>query len=126
MPGVEIDRKRIITSDEAIRLREVPKSIVILGSGAVGVEFASIFRRFGSEVTIIELLPRLVPAEDEAISAELEKSFKKQGIAVHTGTKVTKAVAGANGVDDRGADARRQDAEAAAPTICSWRPAAVR
>jgi len=88
VPGVEIDRKRIITSDEAIGLREVPKSIVILGSGAVGVEFASIFRRFGSEVTIVELLPRLVPVEDEAVSAELEKSFKRQGIKVMTGTRV--------------------------------------
>src|SRR5215212_5193755 len=87
VPGVEIDRKRIITSDEAIALREVPKSMVILGSGAVGVEFASIFRRFGSEVTIVELLPRLVPIEDEAVSAELERSFKKQGIKVMTGTK---------------------------------------
>ena len=98
MPGVEIDRKRIITSDEAIGLREVPKSMIILGSGAVGVEFASIFRRFGSEVTIIELLPRIVPAEDEAISAELTKSFKKQGITIHTGTKVTKASPSATGV----------------------------
>ena len=99
VPGVEIDRTRIITSDEAIGLREVPKSMVILGSGAVGVEFASIFRRFGSQVTLIELLPRIVPAEDEAISAELEKSFKKQGITVYTGTKVTKAAAGASSVD---------------------------
>jgi len=99
VPGVEIDRKRIITSDEAIGLREVPKSIVILGSGAVGVEFASIFRRFGSEVTIIELLPRLVPAEDEAISAELLKSFRKQGIKTYTGTKVTKATASDAGVE---------------------------
>src|SRR5438876_614487 len=80
VPGVEIDRKRIITSDEAIQLREIPKSIVIIGSGAVGVEFASIFRRFGSAVTIVELLPRLVPVEDEAISGELAKSFRKQGI----------------------------------------------
>jgi dihydrolipoamide dehydrogenase len=72
---------------------------VILGSGAVGVEFASIFRRFGSEVTIIELLPRLVPIEDEAVSAELERSFKKQGMKVLTGTKVTSARAGADGVD---------------------------
>ncbi len=98
VPGVEIDRRRIITSDEAIALREVPKSMVILGSGAVGVEFASIFRRFGSQVTILELLPRIVPAEDEAVSAELQKSFKKQGIVVHTGTKVTAATATADGV----------------------------
>jgi dihydrolipoamide dehydrogenase len=99
VPGIAIDHKRIITSDEAIHLREVPKSLVIMGSGAVGVEFASIYRRFGSEVTIIELLPRLVPVEDEAISAELAKSFKKQGITSLTGTKVTKASATASGVD---------------------------
>jgi len=99
VPGIEIDRKRIITSDEAIHMKEIPKSIVIMGSGAVGVEFGSIFRRFGSEVTIIELLPRIVPVEDEAVSAELEKSFKKQGIKVLTGTKVTSAKPGANGVD---------------------------
>ena len=99
VPGVEIDHKRIITSDEAIHLKEVPKSLVILGSGAVGVEFASIYRRFGSQVTIIELLPRLVPIEDEAVSAELEKSFKKQGIVTMTGTKVTRAQATDTGVE---------------------------
>jgi dihydrolipoamide dehydrogenase len=99
VPGIEIDRKRIITSDEAIHLRDVPKSVVILGSGAVGVEFASIFRRFGSDVTIVELLPRLVPIEDEAVSAELERSFKKQGIKVLTGTKVTSARPTSTGVE---------------------------
>src|SRR6185436_12573062 len=99
VPGIEIDRKRIITSDEAIGMKTIPKSIVILGSGAVGVEFASIFRRFGSDVTIVELLPRLVPIEDEAVSAELERSFKKQGIKVLTGTKVLSAKAAASGVD---------------------------
>jgi dihydrolipoamide dehydrogenase len=99
VPGITIDKKRIITSDEAIHMKEIPKSIAIMGSGAVGVEFGSIFRRFGSEVTIIELLPRIVPVEDAAVSAELEKSFKKQGIKVMTGTKVTSAKAGPNGVD---------------------------
>jgi dihydrolipoyl dehydrogenase len=99
VPGIEIDRKRIISSDEAISMKEIPKSIAILGSGAVGVEFASIFRRFGSEVTIVELLPRLVPIEDEAVSAELERSFKKQGIKVLTGTKVTSAAASGAGVE---------------------------
>jgi dihydrolipoyl dehydrogenase len=98
VPGVTIDRQRIITSDEAIALREVPKSIAIMGSGAVGVEFASIFRRFGSEVTILELLPRLVPVEDEAVSAELEKAFRKQGITCHTGARVTSAAAAGGGV----------------------------
>ena len=88
VPGVEIDRRRIITSDEAVALREVPKSIAIMGSGAVGVEFASIFRRFGSDVTILELLPRLVPVEDQAVSEELEKAFRRQGITSHTNAKV--------------------------------------
>jgi len=91
VPGVTIDSKRIVTSDDAIHLPEVPKTLAILGSGAVGVEFASIFNRFGSKVTIIELLPRLVPVEDEAVSAELQRSFRKQGITVLTGTKVSKA-----------------------------------
>jgi dihydrolipoamide dehydrogenase len=99
VPGIEIDRTRIITSDEAVALREVPKSIVIMGSGAVGVEFASIFRRFGSDVTIVELLPRLVPVEDEAVSEELAKSFRKQGITSHLGAKVTSAKADADGVN---------------------------
>jgi dihydrolipoamide dehydrogenase len=91
VPGIEIDRKSIITSDQAIALPAVPKSIAIMGSGAVGVEFASIFHRFGSEVTLVELLPRIVPNEDEAVSAELEKAFRKRKIAVRTGTKVTSA-----------------------------------
>ena len=98
VPGIAIDGKRIITSDEAIHLKDVPRSVIILGSGAVGVEFGSIFRRFGSDVTIVELLPRLVPLEDEAVSAELERSFKKQGITVLTGTKVTSARSGSSGV----------------------------
>jgi len=99
VPGIVIDRRRVITSDEAIGLRDVPKTLVIMGSGAVGVEFASIFSRFGSDVTIVELLPRLVPLEDDAVSAELEKSFRKQGITSHTGAKVTAATVNGDGVD---------------------------
>jgi dihydrolipoamide dehydrogenase len=99
VPGVTIDKRRILTSDEAIHLREVPRSIAIIGSGAVGVEFASIFRSFGAAVTIVELLPRLVPVEDEAVSAELEKSFKKRRIVSHTGARVTAATADPGGVD---------------------------
>jgi dihydrolipoamide dehydrogenase len=99
VPGIQIDRTRIITSDEAVALREVPKSIAILGSGAVGVEFASIFRRFGSDVTVLELLPHLVPVEDDAVSTELEKSFRKQGITAHTGARVTSAKVAGEGVD---------------------------
>jgi dihydrolipoamide dehydrogenase len=99
VPGIELDRMRIITSDEAIALRAVPASIVIMGSGPIGVEFATVFKRFGSEVTVIELLPHLVPLEDGAISIELEKSFRKQGIAFHTSTTVTAARAAADSVE---------------------------
>jgi dihydrolipoamide dehydrogenase len=99
VPGIELDRKRIMTSDEAIFLREVPKSLVVMGSGPIGVEFATVFKRFGCDVTVVELLPHLVPLEDETISLELEKAFKKQGIKFHTSTTVTSARAKADGVD---------------------------
>ena len=114
VPGVAIDHGRIITSDDAIHLREVPKTVAIMGSGAVGVEFASIFRRFGSDVTILELLPRLVPVEDDAVSIELAKSFRKQGITSHTGAKVTGATATADAVaiDVQLADGTRQQIRA--------------
>ena len=99
VPGIAIDHDRILTSDDAIQMKAVPKSIAIMGSGAVGVEFASIFRSFGSDVTILELLPRLVPVEDEAVSAELAKAFRKRGITTHTGAKVTSAKPSKDGVD---------------------------
>lgn len=99
IPGIEVDGTRIIFSDHAIHLPHVPTSIAIMGSGAVGVEFASIFKSYGSEVTIIELMPKLVPLEDEAVSNELERTFKKRGIKAFTGTKVTGAKATATGVD---------------------------
>ena len=110
VPGITVDHARIITSDEAIHLKEVPGSIAIMGSGAVGVEFASIFNRFGSKVTLIELLPRLVPVEDEAVSAELARSFKKQGITSLVGTKVTRAEVTGAGVtlDAQAADGKTQ------------------
>ena len=133
VPGIEVDRKKIIFSDEAIHLPSVPKSIAIMGSGAVGVEFASIFKSYGSEVTVIELLPRLVPGEDEAVSAELERVFKKKGIKVLTGSKVTSAKAGAKGVDievlgaDPSTSSGRVRNHRSCRSICCWsRPAAVR
>jgi len=88
LPGVEIDGSTILTNREILQLDSIPKSLIVVGAGAVGVEFASIFRTFGSEVTILEMLPRIVPLEDEEISAELEKSFKKKGIRIETGAKV--------------------------------------
>jgi dihydrolipoamide dehydrogenase len=91
IPGIAVDEERIVTSNGALGLKKVPERIAVLGSGAVGVEFASVFSRFGSKVTLLELLPRIVPNEDEEVSAELERAFKKQGMAVHTRTTVTKA-----------------------------------
>jgi dihydrolipoamide dehydrogenase len=97
LPGVEIDGKVTLTNREILQLPAIPKSLVVVGAGAVGVEFASIFRTFGTEVTILEMLPRIVPLEDEEISPELEKAFKKKGIRVETGAKVESLKKDANG-----------------------------
>ena len=87
LPGVEPDAQRILTNIEILNLQEVPKSLAILGAGAVGVEFASCFHRFGSKTSVFEMLPRIVPVEDEEVSKELERVFKKSGIRVETGAK---------------------------------------
>ncbi len=87
LPGVQPDAERILTNIEILNLTAVPKAMVIIGAGAVGVEFASIFHRFGTKVTILEMLPRLVPVEDDEVSNELARSFKKAGIRIETGAK---------------------------------------
>jgi len=106
IPGLEPDAKTVLTNREILDLKNIPKSMVVIGSGAVGVEFGSIFHRFGTEVTIIEMLPRAVPLEDEEISAQLEKSFKKQGLAVHTQAKVEKVAKTSKGVTVEFTDAQ--------------------
>ena len=88
LPGLNVSPGRLLTNVEILDLSEVPQSLVIVGAGAVGVEFASIYRSFGSEVTILEALPRLVPIEDEEVSAELARAFRRRGIAMHTGAQV--------------------------------------
>jgi dihydrolipoyl dehydrogenase len=88
LPGVEIDEKTILSNRGMLTVPEIPKTLVVVGGGAVGVEFASIYRTFGTEVTLVEMLPRIVPLEDEEVSAELEKSFKKKGIRVETQARV--------------------------------------
>ncbi len=98
LPGIEFDGRRILHSDHALGLTEVPSSLAVLGAGAVGVEFASIFASFGAKVTIVEILPRLVPIEDAALGDELEKSFRKRGIESHVGTRVEGVIAGEKGV----------------------------
>lgn len=87
LPGLQPDAEFLLTNIEILNLTQIPKTLGIIGAGAVGVEFASIFARFGSKVTVLEMLPRIVPVEDEDVSKELERVFKKQGIRVETGAK---------------------------------------
>ncbi len=87
LPGLQPDAEFILTNIEILNLTAVPKSLAIIGAGAVGVEFASIFKRFGTDVTVIEMLPRIVPVEDEDVSKELERLFRKQKIRVETGAR---------------------------------------
>ena len=87
LPGLQPDAEFILTNIEILNLQAVPKSLMIIGAGAVGVEFASMFKRFGSDVSIFEMLPRLVPVEDEEVSKELERVFKKGKIRVETGAR---------------------------------------
>jgi dihydrolipoamide dehydrogenase len=98
LPNLQPDPQRIFTNIEILNLREVPKSMGIIGAGAVGVEFASCFHRFGTKVTVFEMLPRVVPVEDEEISKELERLFKKSGIRVETGARVENIQRHDNGV----------------------------
>ena len=88
LPGLDIDGERVITSDHALALDRVPGSVVILGGGVIGVEFASVWRSFGAEVTIVEVLPHLLPLEDEASSKLLERAFRRRGIKLRAGRPV--------------------------------------
>ena len=88
LPHIKADGKRILNSDHILKLAAVPKSMLVIGAGAVGCEFASIFSRFGTKVTIVEVLPYLLPIEDEEISKEFTRMFKKKGVDVYTGAKV--------------------------------------
>jgi len=87
-PGVEFDGQRVLSSTDALRLTTVPSSLLAIGAGAIGVEFASMYRAFGAEVTLVEALPRIVPNEDEEVSAELAKAFQRRGIKTLAGARV--------------------------------------
>jgi dihydrolipoamide dehydrogenase len=106
IPGFETDGKQVVNSDHILELENVPKSMVVLGSGAVGVEFASVYARFGCETTVVELLDRIVPIEDADVSKELERSFKKRGIKCLTGVKLDKMEKGKKAVKVSGKDAK--------------------
>ena len=112
LPGYQAD-DTILTNYEILKIAEMPKSLVVIGSGAVGVEFASIFKSFGAEVTILEMLPRVVPVEDEDISKELLRLFKKRGIDVNLSIKDTKIAKNKDGalvtwIDQNGKPQQKQ------------------
>ena len=98
LPGLDVDGKTIVTSDHAMNMTTVPKSVIVLGGGVIGCEFASVWKSFGAEVTIIEALPHLVALEDETSSKQLERAFRKRGINFELGTKFKSATKGAKGV----------------------------
>ena len=101
LPFIPVNGTSILTSDELLELEEMPKHLLVLGAGAVGVEFASVFKSFGCEVTVVELADRLVPVEDIDVSKEFEKIYKRRGIKVHTNTKLTQVEEVPNGVRAR-------------------------
>ena len=98
LPGLTIDGKQIITSEQAIKMEHVPASVIVLGGGVIGCEFASVWKSFGSEVTIIEGLPHLVALEDESSSKQLERAYRKRGINFELGVRFASATTSQNGV----------------------------
>jgi len=98
LPGLAIDGQRVISSDHALTLDRVPGSVVILGGGAIGVEFASMWRSFGAEVTIVEMLPHLLPAEDESSSKLLERALRRRGISYQLGARFEGVKEGHEGI----------------------------
>lgn len=98
LPGLEIDGTRVMTSDHAMHLKYVPRSVIVLGGGVIGCEFASVWKSFGAEVTIIEALPHLIALEDESSSKQLERAFRKRGINFELGTKFKSVAKSDSGV----------------------------
>jgi dihydrolipoamide dehydrogenase len=98
LPGVAIDEKLVLSSNGAVRQERAPKSLIVIGAGAVGVEFADVYASYGTSVTILEALPRIVPIEDEEVSTQLARSFTRRGITIRTGVKVSAVRPGGPGV----------------------------
>jgi dihydrolipoamide dehydrogenase len=107
LPGITPDGKSILTSDDILQIKEIPKSMIVIGAGAVGIEFASMFARFGSAVTVIEMLPRILPLDDEEISAEAHRVLTKQ-MTIHVGAKTEAALKSPSGVEVGFRDAQGQ------------------
>src|SRR5690606_26368922 len=98
LPILKIDGNRVWSSDHAVYAKEAPKTLAVIGAGAIGMEFADVFASFGTEVTVIEAMPQVLPLEDPDAAAVVEKSFTKRGIRVLTGAMLEKATVGKNGV----------------------------
>jgi dihydrolipoamide dehydrogenase len=111
LPGLEIDGKRVISSDHALRLEHVPSSVVVLGGGVIGVEFASVWKSFGADVTIVEALPHLLPTEEESSSKLLERAFRKRKVSFHVGVKFAGVEHTENGVKVSLEDGKQIEAE---------------
>lgn len=111
LPGLDIDGTSIVTSDHAMHMTTVPKSVIVLGGGVIGCEFASVWKSFGADVTIIEALPHLVALEDESSSKQLERAFRKRGINFELGTKFKSATKNSKGVTVTLEDGKTFDAE---------------
>jgi dihydrolipoamide dehydrogenase len=111
LPGLELDGKRVITSDEALKLEHVPSSVVVLGGGVIGVEFASVWKSFGADVTIIEALPHLVPLEEESSCKLLERAFRRRKINFHVGARFAGVEHTENGVKVKLEDGKEIEAE---------------
>jgi pyruvate/2-oxoglutarate dehydrogenase complex dihydrolipoamide dehydrogenase (E3) component len=116
IPGLEVDHERVINSDDALKLDTIPGSVVILGAGAIGCEFASVWRSFGAEVTIVEALPHLVPLEEESSSKLLERAFRKRGIKQELGARFEGWSAASPASSSRSRAARRSR------RTCCWSP----
>jgi dihydrolipoamide dehydrogenase len=111
LPGLEVDGERIITSEHALKLDKVPSSVVVLGGGVIGVEFASVWKSFGADVTIVEALPHLLPGEEESSSKLLERAFRRRGITFNLGVKFAEAKVTDNGVTVTLEDGKTFDGE---------------
>ncbi len=118
--GAIVDEDRILSSTGALALQEVPKSLIVVGAGAVGCEFSSMYRAFGTEVTLIEVLPRIVPNEDEEISKELNRAFSKRGIKVMAGAKLSKVEKTGDGVKATLTDASGKEQTLTAEAHAAW------
>lgn len=109
LPFAKTDKERIITSTEALELKEVPKHLVVIGGGVIGLELGSVYRRLGSEVTVVEFMDRIIPGMDGGLSKELTKVLKKQGMKFYTSTKVTEVTNNGNGVTVKAEDKKGEE-----------------